>query len=100
MNIAINIPPDLLAAFCTKWKVAELSLFGSVLREDFGADSDVDVLVEFLPDAPYGIDEHVEMIAELREIFGRPVDLVRAGSLKNPFRRREIMSTRRVIHAA
>ncbi len=100
MDTAFNIPSDRLAAFCGKWKVAELSLFGSVLRDDFGPESDVDVLVEFLPGAPYGIDEHVEMVSELREIFGRPVDLVRVGSLKNPFRRREIMSTRRVIHAA
>ncbi|MCC7388992.1 MAG: nucleotidyltransferase family protein [Phycisphaerales bacterium] len=100
MKLAINIPIERLADFCQRWKVAELSLFGSVLRDDFGPESDVDVLVEFLPGAAYGIDEHVAMVAELREMFGRPVDLVRAGSLKNPFRRHEILTTRRVIHAA
>ena len=100
MHGEIHIPADRLAAFCTKWKVAELSLFGSVLREDFGPESDVDVLVSFQPGAEYGIDEHVAMIAELREMFGREVDLVRTESLKNPFRRHEILSTREVIHAA
>lgn len=100
MTPAIDIPTERLADFCQRWKVAELSLFGSVLRDDFGPESDVDVLFELRPGAAYGIDEHVAMVAELREMFGRPVDLVRAGSLKNPFRRHEILTTRRVIHAA
>jgi predicted nucleotidyltransferase len=100
MKPALDIPTERLADFCRRWKIEELSLFGSVLRDDFGPESDVDVLVEFLPGAAYGIDEHVAMVSELREMFGRPVDLVRAGSLKNPFRRHEILTTRRVIHAA
>ncbi|MFG0312646.1 MAG: nucleotidyltransferase family protein [Phycisphaerales bacterium] len=100
MTSSIDIPHDQLASFCRRWNIAELSLFGSVLRDDFGPDSDVDVLFEFLPGATYGIDEHMEMVAELREIFGRRVDLVRKGSLRNPYTRHEILSTRRVIHAA
>jgi len=100
MTVVLHIPTDRIVAFCEKWKVSELSLFGSVLREDFGPESDVDVLVSFMPGASYGIDEHVAMVGELREMFGREVDLVRDGSLKNPFRRHEILSTRRVIHAA
>ena len=77
-----------LEAFCRKWQVQELSLFGSVLRDDFGPDSDVDVLVSFHPDAPWSLWDLMDMKAELEDFFGRPVDLVEKEALRNPWRKR------------
>ena len=96
----IDVPRERIAAFCRKWKVAEFSLFGSVLRDDFRPDSDVDVLVELAPDHGLSLFDWVDMIDELKEVFGRDVDLVSKRGLRNPFRRHEILSTREVIHAA
>lgn len=98
--IQANIPisQDQIDDFCRKWKVKELSLFGSILREDFGPASDVDVLVSFEKDAPWSLYEVVDMEEELRELFGRDVDFVMKEGLRNPFRRREILSTRQVIY--
>ncbi len=99
MNLAnIPIPMDRIDAFCRKWKVRELSLFGSVLREDFRPDSDVDVLVSFEKDAPWSLYDVVDMEDELRGLFGRDVDFVMKEGLRNPFRRREILSTRQVVY--
>ena len=96
----LDIPDDTLADFCRRWKITELALFGSVLREDFGPDSDVDVLVELAPDHGLGLYDLIDMEQELRGIFGRDVDLVTKGGLRNPFRRHEILSTRQVVYAA
>ena len=86
--------------FCRKWKVAELSVFGSVLRNDFRPDSDVDLLVTFAFDAQWTLYDWTEMIDELREIFGRKVDLLSLQALRNPFRRHEILKTREILYAA
>jgi len=99
-RIRIDIPTDRVAAFCEKWRITELALFGSVLREDFGPDSDVDVLVALAQDAPWSLYDWVEMIDELKAIFGREVDLVSKDGLRNPFRRHAILTTREVIYAA
>jgi len=96
----IDIPMDRINAFCKKWRVKELALFGSVLRDDFRLDSDVDVLVELHPDHGLTLYDWVDMIDELRNIFGRKVDLVAKGGLKNPIRRKEILGTAEVICAA
>jgi predicted nucleotidyltransferase len=61
----IVIPKERIADFCRRWKITELALFGSVLREDFRADSDVDVLVTFAPDATWSPFDHVDMEDEL-----------------------------------
>jgi len=100
MEPRIPIDMDKIKAFCEKWKVEELSLFGSVLRSDFGPDSDVDVLVEFARDAPWSLFDLVDIRDELQIIFERPVDLVEAGAIRNPFRRKEIFRSRRLIYAA
>ena len=98
----IIIPTDQLADFCRRWKIIELSLFGSVLRDDFGPDSDVDVLIAFASGTPadsWRFGE--EMISELGELFqGRPIDLVERRRIINPFRRHEILTTREVVYAA
>ena len=96
----IDIPTDELRAFCQRWKIREFALFGSVLRDDFRPDSDVDVLVEFATDHGWSLYDVVDMEDELRALFGRPVDLVMKGGLKNPIRRREILRTRQVVYAA
>ena len=94
----ITIPPDALEVFCRKWRVRELFLFGSVLRDDFGPDSDVDVLVSFDEDAPWSLWDLIALQDELAELFGRPVDLVEGEGLRNPFRRRRILETRQLIY--
>ena len=96
----IDISESRLDELCRKWKVTELSLFGSILRDDFGPDSDVNVLVVFQPDAPWSMWDLMDMKAELEALFGRPVDLVEKEALRNPWRKRQILSTYEVVYAA
>ena len=96
----INIPLKQIEDFCRRWKIKEFALFGSVLREDFRPDSDIDVLVSFEPDGGITFDNRVEMLDELAEIFGRGVDLVEKGTIRNPFRRHDILTTKEVVYAA
>ena len=96
----LPLPLEAIEAFCRKWRIEELALFGSVLRDDFSSDSDVDVLVTFSPDARLSLLDFVDMKEELQEILHRPVDLVSKGGLRNPFRRHEILNTRQVVYAA
>jgi uncharacterized protein len=96
----IQIPLKQIEAFCRRWKVKEFALFGSVLRKDFRPDSDIDVLVTFEPDGGITFDNRVEMLDELSEIFGREVDLVEKGTIRNPFRRHDILTTKEVVYAA
>ena len=96
----INIPKDKIEDFCKRWKIAEFSIFGSALREDFSPKSDIDVLISFEPDIPWSLFDWVDMIEELQGILGREVDLVEKSGLRNPFRRREILHNREVIYAA
>jgi hypothetical protein len=96
----IEIPKEKIAEFCRKWKIVEFSLFGSILREDFGPGSDVDVLVKFAENPGWGLYDLVEMEEELKTLFGRKVDLVMKGALHNPFRRHSILTSREVIYAA
>jgi predicted nucleotidyltransferase len=100
IDARIPVPAEKIEAFCRKWKVVEMALFGSVLREDFRPDSDVDVLVTFEPEAPWDLWDLIDMREELRELFGREVDLVEKKNLINPFRRHAILSTKQVIYAA
>src|SRR3954470_7146261 len=96
----VRLPFDALDAFCRKWQVRELALFGSVLREDFSPESDVDVLVTFDREAPWSLWDVITMREELEQMLGRKVDLVEKDAIRNPFRRREILRTHQVIHAA
>ena len=95
----IEIPQEAIAAFCRKWRVREFSVFGSVLRDDFRPDSDIDVLVSFEPDSGIGLWEMTDMRDELAELFGREVDLVEREGLRNPFRRQSTSSECRVLYA-
>ena len=98
----VTFSPDAVAAFCRKYGIIELSLFGSALRDDFGPDSDVDVLVAFEPGAEGITFENLpDMLDELKGIFnGRRIDLVERRLVTNPFKRHHILTNRRVIHAA
>ena len=97
--IQIDIPFDTLREICLRYQVSELALFGSVLRTDFGNTSDVDVLVEFKPDAQIGFLALLRMQRELAAIFQRPVDLVSKAGLK-PKIRQEILSNMMVLYAS
>ncbi len=96
----IPIPEARIAEFCRKWRVAEFSLFGSILRDDFRPDSDIDILVAFEPGRSTTLEEWLDMRDELGDIFGREIDLVERRRVTNPFRRYEILTNRRVIYAA
>lgn len=100
----LPIPEAAVAAFCAKWQVTEFALFGSVLRDDFGPDSDVDVLVSFAPDARHSLFDLVRMEDDLRELFGRDVDLVTRRAVErspNEWRRQSILgSLAHVAHAS
>ena len=77
----IEVPKEGIAEFCQKWKIVELSFFGSVLRDDFRPDSDVDVLVTFAPDGRYSLFDLVHMEEELEKMLRRKVDLVERARL-------------------
>ena len=100
-RIAIN--QNTIAEFCQRWGLSELALYGSVLRDDFGPDSDIDVLVSIAPDRTCTMFDLVRMAEELEGIFGRAVDIqTRRGieQSRNEIRRQEILDSAEVIHAA
>ena len=99
----VRLPTAQIAAFCERWGVAEVALFGSVLRDDFKPDSDIDVLVRFRQDATPSLFSLVRMEAELAELMGRRVDLVEREAVeqsRNYIRREAILASAKVIHAA
>ncbi|MRR15437.1 MAG: DNA polymerase subunit beta [Deltaproteobacteria bacterium] len=96
----INIPMESIKAFCVKWKIAEFSLFGSVLRDDFRPDSDIDVLLSFKDNSAWSLYDFVDMKDELRSIFGREVDLVEKEAIRNPYRRHSMLAEHEVLYAA
>jgi len=100
MNPQVQLDRDALASLCRKWRIRELSVFGSALRDDFGPDSDLDFLVSFEPGASWDLWDLVAMRDELVSIAGREVDIVAKEALRNPYRRRRILANREVIHAA
>jgi hypothetical protein len=102
---ALRIPIDRerIADFCRRWKITEFALFGSVLRDDFRPESDVDVLVSFAPDADWGLFDIVDMQEELKQIFGREVDLVERKAVEqseNYIRRRHILGSVEPVYVA
>lgn len=103
MPARIDIPKDRLADFCKRWKIEEFALFGSVVRDDFAPESDVDVMVRFAPDARWSLFDLVDMEDELKEVFGRDVDLVTRWSVEhsdNWIRRKAILGSAEVVYAA
>ncbi len=104
MNVKnIEIPTEQIADFCQRWKIREFALFGSVLRDDFRPESDIDVLVTFDPNAHTTLFDLVHMQNELEAMFGRKVDLVSKRGIersRNYLRRKTILSSAEVIYAA
>jgi predicted nucleotidyltransferase len=98
----IEIPTDKITDFCQRWKITEFALFGSVLRDDFRSDSDVDILVTFDPDAHRTLFDLVDMQDELEVMFGRKVDLVSRRGIersRNYLRRKAILNSAQIIYA-
>ncbi|MBM3331023.1 nucleotidyltransferase family protein [candidate division WOR-3 bacterium] len=100
MNPRIQFDRGKIAQLCRKHHVRSLAVFGSVLRDDFRPDSDVDVLVEFEPDARPSLFDLAEMSEELKEMVGRDVDLVEKAGLRNPFRKKSILDTAELVYAS
>jgi predicted nucleotidyltransferase len=93
----LSIPADDLKAVCRRYKVSELSIFGSAIRADFHADSDIDLLVQFEPSARIGFLAFASLQRELSELLGRKVDLVPKDGLK-PFIRDSVISGAKVLY--
>jgi hypothetical protein len=101
--VRIDIPYEKVAAFCRRWQIVELAFFGSVLRENFGPDSDVDVLVQFDPAGEHTLFDMVRMQEELKAIIGREVDLVSRRGIeasRNYMRREAILNSAEVVYGA
>jgi predicted nucleotidyltransferase len=100
INPHLSVAPEQIAEFCRRWQITELALFGSVVRDDFRPESDVDVMVQYAPEANRGFDTWLQMRDELSALMGRPVDLVTKGTIVNPFRVHSINKDLTVIYAA
>ena len=103
MNAHVEVPRNEVAAFCKRWQVAELALFGSVLRDDFAPESDIDVLVRLDPKAQRTLLDMVRMQDELSRILGHRVDLVERTAVeasRNYIRREAILRSAETVYAA
>ncbi len=103
MSAQIEVPREEVETFCRRWQIIELAFFGSVLRDDFGPDSDVDVLVRFRPESRHTLFDMVTMQEDLMRILGRKVDLVSRRGIemsRNYIRRKAILGSAEVIYAA
>lgn len=102
MTARIAIPSEGIASFCEHWQVTEFALFGSVLRDDFGPESDIDVLVAFRDGARHTLLDMVRMGEELKALFGREVDLTERAGIersRNYIRRKAILQSAETIYA-
>ncbi|MDE0718383.1 MAG: nucleotidyltransferase family protein [Rhodospirillaceae bacterium] len=102
LQARLGTSPEALAAFCERWHVSELALFGSILRDEFGPESDIDMLVTFSPGGTPGL-AFVSMADELSDMLGRPVDVLTRPSVersRNYIRRKAILEAAEVIYAA
>ena len=99
----LGLSGQVISDFCQRWRITEFALFGSILRDDFGAESDLDILVAFAPDADWSLLDHVKMEQELEALLGRKVDLLSRRSVErshNWLRRKEILDTAEVVYAS
>jgi predicted nucleotidyltransferase len=99
----LDVDKNALTSFCRKWRVAQIAVFGSALRSDFGPSSDVDLLVTPETGVIWSLFEEVDMREELSRLMSRPVDLVIRGAVersRNWIRREEILSTAEPLHVS
>lgn len=87
-----------IADLCDRWKITELALFGSVLRDDFRPNSDIDLLITFAPAHGWSLLDLVDLQDEFEQLFRRPVDIVQRKNLRNPYRRQEILATQQSLY--
>ena len=98
---AIDFCEQAIEEFCERWKISEMSLFGSALRDDLGPDSDIDLLVSFAPEADWSLFDHLHMEEELSGILGRKVDLVSKRAVErstNWIRKKAILESARPVY--
>ena len=103
MTTQIEVPSERIAAFCERWSITKLALFGSVLRDDFGPNSDIDVLAEFRKEARHTLFDMDRMEEELSDIFGRDVDLVSWRGVErspNYLRRKAILQSAELVYGS
>ncbi|MCJ7546572.1 MAG: nucleotidyltransferase family protein [Deltaproteobacteria bacterium] len=103
IEATMQMPRDQIAEFCRRWHIKEIALFGSVLRDDFGPESDLDILVSFSAEADWGLLDHLKMEQELTDIFNRKIDLFTKRAVEqshNRLRRQEILRTAEVVYVA
>ena len=103
MNASLNIDRERLASFCARWRILELDLFGSATRDDFGPESDVDLLAVYAPDARITLFDEALMEEELEALFGRPVDLLGRRAVEespNWIRRQAILESAEPLYVA
>jgi len=104
VKVKVLMDYEKIIEFCQRWKIIELALFGSVLRDDFRPDnSDIDVLVSFAQDAHWTLFDLVDMEEDIQKIFQRKVDLVSRRGIErsqNHLRRQAILNSAKVIYAA
>jgi predicted nucleotidyltransferase len=101
-NLKLALPLPQMAAYCQRWRIARLEVFGSALRDDFGSDSDVDLLATYAPEAHWSLLDRVRMKLELEALLGRPVDLLNRRALeKSGHRRRaaDILAQTQLLYA-
>ena len=97
-ELKIPLSRERIASFCQRWRVTELAIFGSALRDDFNELSDIDVLVTFDDSAEITLLDFAQMQIELEQVFNRPVDVIEKAALRNPYRRKGILETSLVVY--
>lgn len=100
VSLVVPVSYDGIVDFCRRWQITGFALLGFVLRSDFRPESNVDVLVTFAPNDHYSLFDLDRMETELSALFGRNADMVAKPTIRNPFRRQEILQNGRVINSA
>ena len=103
MHPSVAANPEKLSEFCRRWKIVELSLFGSALHDDFRPESDMDLLVSYADGAEWSLFDHLRMERELSVIFGRKVEIIARRAVErstNPIRRKAILESARPYYVA
>src|SRR5260221_5703010 len=103
LQVQIDLPMEEIEAFCRRWNIVEFALFGSVLRDDFRPDSDIDVLVTFAPESRQSLADSIEMQEQIEAIFRRKVDLIDREDMqrsRNYIRRKAILNSAKTVYVA
>ena len=98
MSPQIGYDSQELAALCRRWQVRKLALFGSVMRDDFRPDSDVDVALSFAPESHWSLGDVVDLQEDLQRFFGRDVDVVELEAITNPISRKIILGSMQLVY--